>query len=126
MKTITLILLLMTSLGVFAANKPAYQVDYHLSEKGKVIGSSRLIIEEGVGGQIRTGSDADFNSMAVTVKPSTANLLSVDYRFKSMKNGKSIELAKTAVALAPGASETNDFKDSSGNGFELKITVTKK
>ena len=114
------------SASVFAASKPVYQVVYHLSEKGKVIKSASVIIEEGKAGEVKSQADAELESLAVTVKPASENTLLVDYRYKSAKNGKSIELAKTAVALASGASETTDFKDSSGNDFQLKVTVTKK
>lgn len=126
MKFVSALMLLTFSYTTFAANKPIYQVVYHLSEKGKIIKSSSVIIEEGQAGEVKSDSGAESESLAVTVKPSSTKFLSVDYRYKNVKAGKSIELAKTAVALTPGSSETNDFKDSSGNDFQLKITVTKK
>jgi len=121
----TICLLSLISAPVFAANKPVYEVVYHLLEKGQEKSAS-VIIEEGKAGEINSITDNEKDSLSATVKPSSANLLSLDYRFKINKRGKSIELAKTEVVLAPGSTETSEFKDYSGNDFQLKITVSKK
>lgn len=115
-----------TSASVSAANRPVYQVDYEISEKGKDVKSGSVIVEEGMTEKVESRGDTDLDSLIVVVRPASKVKLSVDYRYKSGKDGKTIELAKTAVDLTPGTAESIDFKDSSGSDFRLSVKVTKK
>lgn len=126
MKYILTGFLLTHSFFANALNKTIYQATYHLLEKGNVVRSASVIVQEGREGIIDSGTATDKDSFAVTVKPFSPKLVSVDYRFRTIKNGKVLEIAKTAADIIPGSDETNDFRDSAGHDFELKVTITKK
>ena len=105
------------------APPPIWQVVYHLSEKGKIINSSSVIIQEGTAGEIKNSAPPKEESLWAIVKPLSAAKVSVDYRFKIIKNGETLEIAKANLPFTPGATETNDFKDSGGHDFHLEVKI---
>ncbi|MGE3388310.1 MAG: hypothetical protein AB7K41_16410 [Bdellovibrionales bacterium] len=118
--------LFITNFADAAKKSTIYQVTYELSAKDAAVKTASLILAASHGSEITTKNGAERESLRATVYPAKQNMVRLDYRFKSVKNGKSFTLAKTALALAPGTSEINTFKDFSGNEFQLKITVVKK
>lgn len=135
MKTILAALTMFTAAKVFAVEAPLYFVSYTLSEKGKVIRSASVSVEEGKSARIanvaRSKDPATHVAHADTLSATVAageaaGQISLDYAFKTADGGKSIELAKTGVPVELGMPEVNAFKDSQGNDFELTILVARK
>lgn len=117
----------LASTGSLAAEGSAYQVVYRHSEKGKVVHSGSLILLEDQRGELKSGSGSDIETLSAIVKPSADKQhLLVDYHFKEVKDGKTFEFGKGAVALSPGETDANDVKDAGGRDFELKVTVSKR
>lgn len=123
---IQLALLAVVSLTARAAEPSAYTVIVQEERAGKKVESSSLVILERQKGNIRKASQNDSGTnFDVLVVPDKDGKLLVDYRFTETLNKKSVEIAKTAVPLSLGASETTHLQDSTGNDLTLKITVTK-
>ncbi len=110
-----------------AAKKPIYQATFHLKQDGKVLESSSVTVEEGRGGAVNSITENGYGTaFGVTVKPTQTKQVEVDYRFKSLMGTRNIEIAKGAAAFELSKAEVNKFEDSSGNHFQLEVTISKK
>jgi len=124
-----MIILRMLALAPFlaqASEPPTYLVLIKEARDGKDAQSSSVLVQERMKGDIKsTLSDNSGIYFEVVVAAGKGDKLSLDYRFKDTSHRQTVEIAKTAVALKSGATETTNLKDSGGNDITLKVTITR-
>lgn len=110
------------------AVRPVYQVKYELFKGGNRSQSSSIMIEAFRKGEISSGQvDGGRQSVFdVTVTPVLNGSVAVDYRLRLVDGKRTFELAKTGVPFMIGSPEQNQFNDSNGDSFDLRVTVIRK
>ncbi len=105
-----------------------YQVVYEVSKMGRQTDSASVVTQafkKGiVSSKLEDGSKA--STFNVLVRPVMSDTLSVDYRLQIVDGKRTFELAKTGVPFVIGSPEKNQFHDSNGDSFDLKVTVIRK
>lgn len=126
MRITLLILSFIFSLSSYAAHKPIYKIKYQILEKEKVINSAAIMIEEGRVGKIESiGSGNNSEMFDAKVKTSKEKETLLDYRFKKIINGQTIELKKVRQALVLGQPIFDKYENAQGHSFQLQIIVEK-
>lgn len=109
------------------SNKQAYHVECELVKKSRKEDKSTwsVAVMATEPSEVSTQSDdmSQKTSFNVTVVPALKDSISVSYRFTMLDGKRTVELAKTNIAMALGTAEKTHLQDSSGNDFELRVTV---